>query len=136
MRISILIFCSTTPLYFIQFCIIIIIFCNNTPIDSIEVCTDGSKRDGKVGGVAVYFMMEAVNCIETELKSKDIFILSDGEAMDCRRSLQKMTKQIRLSLIWVLGHRDIVGNCNGRRTFQARPSKFLPPKNALTNRTA
>jgi len=30
---------------------------------------------------------------------------------DCRRSLHEMANQFTISLLWVPGHRDIVGNC-------------------------
>jgi len=43
---------------------------------------------------------------------------------DCRRSLHEMASQFTISLIWVTGHRDIVGPCIANEL--ARQSTIVP----------
>ncbi|XP_044317430.1 uncharacterized protein LOC123038043 [Drosophila rhopaloa] len=75
----------------------------------------------------VYAIMEALVCLrELNTQNRHINIYSDSQAAiksiystntnsrtiaDCRKSLHEMANQFTVSLIWVPGHRDIVGNC-------------------------
>jgi len=46
---------------------------------------------------------------------------------DCRRSLHEMVNQFTISLIWVPGHRDIVGNCIAHELTRLGTTKPLLP---------
>jgi len=75
----------------------------------------------------VYAIEEALTCLgKISLQRGHLNIYSDSKAAiksiystntnsrtiaDCRRSLHEMAYQFTISLIWVPGHRDIVGNC-------------------------
>ena len=46
-----------------------------------------------------------------ELKSVASVSINSQIVHDCRSSLNEMTEQFNIHLIWVPGHRDIPGNC-------------------------
>jgi len=75
----------------------------------------------------VHAIKEALTCLgNLNLQRGHLNIYSDSQAAiksiystntnsrtiaDCRRSLHEMANQFTISLIWIPGHRDIVGNC-------------------------
>jgi len=91
----------------------------------------------------VHAIKEALTCLRNfSLQRGHLNIYSDSQAAiksiyltntnfrtiaDCRRSLHEMPNQFTISLIWVPGHRDIVGNCIADELAMQGTTKPLLP---------
>jgi len=91
----------------------------------------------------VHAIKEALTCLRNfSLQRGHLNIYSDSQAAiksiystntnfrtiaDCRRSLHEMPNQFTISLIWVPGHRDIVGNCIADELARQGTTKPLLP---------
>ncbi|XP_044248539.1 uncharacterized protein [Drosophila takahashii] len=92
--------------------------------NAVNIYTDGSKLNLQTGGGV--FSPELDIKVSFRLPEYYIFIFSDSQAAlraldsystnsltisECRKSLNEMATHLRISLIWVPGHRNIEGNC-------------------------